>query len=46
MTAYRWLSLLGDAKAARRGPGAYARRYVRKRANRSFNRALRQLLKP
>lgn len=43
---YRILSLLGDAKAAGRGPGALGRRILRKRAHRSFGRALRRLLKP
>jgi hypothetical protein len=43
---YRILSLLGDVKAARRGPGAYGRRYIRKQANRHGNRWLRRLLKP
>lgn len=43
---YRVLSLWGDVKAARRSPGSYARRQVRKRANRVFNRWLRRVLKP
>lgn len=43
---YRILSLLGTLKAARRGPGALVRRKVRQRANRSFNRALRRVVKP
>lgn len=44
--AYRVLSLLGDVKAARRGPGAYTLRRVRSHANRVFNRFLRRLVKP
>lgn len=43
---YRLLSAAGDAKAVSRGPGPYVRRVARKRANRTFNRALRQVLKP
>ena len=43
---YRVLSLWGDVKAATRGPGPLARREVRKRANRVFNRWLRRVLRP
>lgn len=43
---YRLLSVAGDVKSATRGPGPFARRYVRKQANRSFNRALRKVVKP
>lgn len=45
-TLYRILSIAGDVKAAGRGPAPYARRVARRHANRSFNRALRKLLKP
>jgi hypothetical protein len=45
-TLYRLLSAWGDLRAARRGPGANVRRYGRKRANRTFNRALRRWLRP
>lgn len=43
---YRVLSILGDAKAATRGPAPLARRLARKEANRLFNRWLRRTLKP
>lgn len=43
---YRFLSILGDVKAASRGPGSLARRKVRSRATRSFSRGLRGVLKP
>jgi len=43
---YRLLSFGGDIKAARRGPGAFSRRVIRKRANRGFNRWLRKRVKP
>jgi len=43
---YKALSLLGDLKAARRGPGALLRRQGRKEAHRRFGRVLRRILKP
>lgn len=43
---YRLLSLLGDAKAASRGPGAYGRRLVRKAGHRGLGRAMRKVLRP
>ena len=43
---YKALSLLGDLKAARRGPGALLRRQSRKEAHRRFGRVLRRILKP
>jgi len=43
---YRALSLAGSVKAARRGPGALGRRYVRMQANRVGNKALRRIVKP
>lgn len=43
---YKVLSLLGDVKAASRGPAPLARRVARKEANRVFNRWLRKTLKP
>ena len=43
---YRLLSAWGTAKTASRGPGALARRVVRQRANRGFNRSLRRWVKP
>lgn len=45
-TFYRLLSILGDLKAASRGPDAYLRRLLRKQANRHFNRTLRKVLRP
>ena len=41
-TVYKLLSIWGDLRAARRGPGPYARRQGRKRANRIGNRWLRR----
>lgn len=45
-TVYRLLSLLGDLRAARRGPGAYGRRVARREAHRGLARILRRVLKP
>ena len=39
---YGWLSKLGDARAASRGPGAFARRKVRSGAHRTLARAMRR----
>lgn len=43
---YRLLSVAGSVRAASRGPGALARRQVRRVANRSFNRTLKKVVKP
>lgn len=43
---YRALSIAGTLRAARRGPGPLLRRRGRQAANRSFNRALRGVLRP
>lgn len=43
---YRLLSFAGDVKAARRGPGAYGRRYVRKAGHRTLASAMRKVLRP
>ena len=46
-SAYRLLSLLGDARALQRGPDALLRRKVRRQvANRRFNAVLRRLVRP
>jgi len=45
-SGYKLLSLLGDVKAATRGPGALLRRWARKRANRTTGRLSRRILKP
>lgn len=39
---YRLLSILGDFKAASRGPGALVRRKVRSRAHRELAKAMRR----
>jgi hypothetical protein len=39
---YRWLSALGDVKAASRGPGAYGRRWFRRKAHKGLAKTLRQ----
>jgi hypothetical protein len=39
---FRVLRLWGDAKAASRGPAAYGRRLVRRRAHRALSRAMRR----
>lgn len=46
MRAYKLLSILGDLKAARRGPGALARRQARKEAHKGLARVLRRFLRP
>lgn len=46
MKAYKILSILGNAKAASRGPAPLARRVVRQQANKTFNRLLRKMIKP
>jgi hypothetical protein len=43
---YRLMSALGDLRAARRGPGALARRQGRKIAHRELARVLRRILRP
>jgi hypothetical protein len=43
---YRILSVLGDLKAAGRGPGALARRQGRKQAHKQLARFLRRVLRP
>ena len=43
---YRLLSAWGDLRAARRGPGALARRHARRAAHRGLSRALRKVLRP
>lgn len=43
---YKALSLLGDVRAARRGPGALLRRQGRKTGHRWFGRLLRRILRP
>ncbi|WP_164465263.1 hypothetical protein [Phytoactinopolyspora halophila] len=40
---FRVLRIWGDAKAAQRGPEAYAKRRVRRKAHRSLARWLRKL---
>lgn len=42
---YRIASILGDVEAAEKGPGAYAKRLVRRRVYRSNGRLLRYLLR-
>ena len=41
---YRAARLLGDVQAAQRGPASLARRMVRKRVYRAWNRPLRRWL--
>jgi hypothetical protein len=41
-TLFRILRLVGDAKAAARGPGALGRRVVRRRAHRTLARVMRR----
>lgn len=43
---YKALSVLGDLRAARRGPGALLRRQARKEAHKRFGRVLRRILRP
>lgn len=43
---YRLLTVMGDVKAASRGPGALVRRKVRSRATRGFSRGLRKVIRP
>jgi len=43
---YKLLSVLGDVKAASRGPAPFVRRAVRKKANKEFNRWLRKAVRP
>ena len=43
---YRLLSILGDLRAARRGPGALVRRQARKEAHKRFSVVLRRVLRP
>jgi len=45
-SAYRLLSVLGDLKAARRGPDALGRRIVRRQAHKTLASWLRKVLKP
>jgi len=45
-SAYRLLSVLGDLKAARRGPDAIGRRMVRRHAHKTLASWLRKMLKP
>lgn len=40
---YKLLRLLGDAKAARRGPAALGKRQVRRQAHRRLARGMRRL---
>lgn len=44
--AYKMLSILGDAKAARRGAGPFVRRQGRKQAHKYTARLIRKVLKP
>lgn len=44
--AYRFLSVLGTIKTARRGAGPLIRRVARQRAHRGFSRAIRKVIKP
>jgi hypothetical protein len=44
--AYKILSILGDIRAARRGPGALVRRQVRKEGHKRFGRLLRKIFRP
>jgi hypothetical protein len=46
MRAYKLLSILGNLRAARRGPGALVRRQARKEARRGLARILRRILRP
>lgn len=39
---YRLLSLLGDVRAASRGPGSYVRRKVRSKAHKTLAKATRR----
>jgi hypothetical protein len=39
---FRLLRILGDAKAASRGPGAYGRRVTRRQAHRALARGMRK----
>ena len=39
---YRLLAVVGDVRAASRGPAALGRRYLRKRSHRSLARLLRK----
>lgn len=43
---YRLLSILGDVKAASRGPCSLVRRKVRSSATRGFSRGLRKVIRP
>jgi hypothetical protein len=43
--AYKLLSIPGDLRAARRGPGALARRQGRKMAHKRLARLLRRVLR-
>jgi hypothetical protein len=45
-SVYRVLSILGDVKAARRGPDALGRRMVRRQAHKTLASWLRKVLKP
>lgn len=42
---YKLLSIIGDFKAASRGPDKLFKRYVRKSAHKSLAKALRSLLR-
>ncbi len=44
-TIYRALRTWGDVDAARKGPGALAKRTVRRRAHRASNRLTRKMLR-
>jgi hypothetical protein len=39
---FRWLRLVGDLKAASKGPGAYGWRLVRRRAHRTLSTLMRR----
>lgn len=40
---YQFLSILGDAKAASKGPGAYGKRFIKKKAHKSLARSMRKM---
>lgn len=39
---YQFLSILGDAKAASKGPSAYGKRVIRKKAHKSLARSMKK----
>ena len=44
-TLYKILSILGDFKAASKGPNAYVKRKVNQKAHKTLSKALRKMWK-